>query len=291
MSINNALWNGTLRRIDFPSSEYIDLLFTFKFGAFLHDFMNSLNLSAKKEGRRKQTKKSSASQAVRLTVSCTATSEGHDVIEDLVRAKGSPAADPVFAVAPVLFSSVAMGRIYLEHIGGRRLFSCAQCDTFLTNRSELISTRFTGATGRAFLFNRVVNLNYSDVQDRVMLTGRHMVRDVFCKNCDSKLGWMYEYATDESQRYKESRVILERALVVEADGIDENSRPARVRQQQNQQQQQQHQQHQQAAAAALAAAQVPLAAVLGAAPGLAAAAAQQAAHLAPAAPPHQQPNP
>lgn len=40
------------------------------------------------------------------------------------------------------------------------MFSCASCDTILTNRSELISTRFTGATGRAFLFNKVVNLNY-----------------------------------------------------------------------------------------------------------------------------------
>lgn len=53
-----------------------------------------------------------------------------------------------------------MGRIFLEHIGGTRLFSCASCDTILTNRGELISTRFTGATGRAFLFSKVVNLNY-----------------------------------------------------------------------------------------------------------------------------------
>ena len=53
-----------------------------------------------------------------------------------------------------------MGRVYLEHFGGSRIFSCAQCDTFLTNRAELISTRFTGATGRAFLFNMVVNLKY-----------------------------------------------------------------------------------------------------------------------------------
>ena len=55
-----------------------------------------------------------------------------------------------------LFSSdLTMGRIFLDHIGGTRLFSCANCDTILTNRSELISTRFTGATGRAFLFNKV----------------------------------------------------------------------------------------------------------------------------------------
>jgi protein yippee-like 5 len=61
-----------------------------------------------------------------------------------------------------------MGRVFLTHIGGTRLFVCANCEAPLTNRSELISTRFTGATGRAFLFNRVVNLNFSNVQ--VMLT-------------------------------------------------------------------------------------------------------------------------
>jgi len=110
-----------------------------------------------------------------------------------------------------------MGRVFLCHLGGTRIFVCANCETPLTNRMELISTRFTGATGRAFLFNRVVNLCFSEVQDRIMLTGRHMVRDVSCKNCGAKLGWIYEFATDESQRYKEGRVILERALVTEIE--------------------------------------------------------------------------
>lgn len=55
--------------------------------------------------------------------------------------------------------------------------------------------------GRALLFKRVVNLQYTHIQDRVMLTGRHMVRDVMCKNCKAKLGWMYEYATEESQKW------------------------------------------------------------------------------------------
>ncbi|XP_003741527.1 protein yippee-like 5 [Galendromus occidentalis] len=119
-----------------------------------------------------------------------------------------------------------MGRKFLEHMGGSRIFACAACDTMLTNRQELISTRFTGATGRAFLFNRVVNLRYSDVQDRLMLTGRHMVRDVMCKNCDAKLGWIYEFATDEAQRYKEGKVILERALVTENGGIGDRDAPA-----------------------------------------------------------------
>jgi len=119
-----------------------------------------------------------------------------------------------------------MGRIFLDHMGGSRLFSCVSCDANLTNRSELISTRFTGATGRAFLFNKVVNLSFSDIQDRVMLTGRHMVRDISCKNCDAKLGWIYEFATEESQRYKEGRVILERALVRETEGFAEDDASA-----------------------------------------------------------------
>ncbi|XP_055296545.1 protein yippee [Sitodiplosis mosellana] len=112
-----------------------------------------------------------------------------------------------------------MGRVFLDHINGTKLYSCASCDTNLTNKSELISTRFTGATGRALLFKRVVNLTYTTIQDRVMLTGRHMVRDVMCKNCKTKLGWMYEYATEDSQKYKEGRVILEQALIAESEGF------------------------------------------------------------------------
>lgn len=62
-----------------------------------------------------------------------------------------------------------MGRIFLEHIGGNRLYSCANCDTVLTNRSELISTRFNGSTGRAYLFSNVVNFVTNEVQERVSL--------------------------------------------------------------------------------------------------------------------------
>jgi len=112
-----------------------------------------------------------------------------------------------------------MGRIFLEHLGGTKLFLCGNCDASLTNREQLISTRFTGSTGRAFLFKKVVNLQYSDVQERDMLTGKHHVRDVSCKNCGAKLGWFYEYADEDSQRYKEGRIILERALIIESDGF------------------------------------------------------------------------
>lgn len=59
-----------------------------------------------------------------------------------------------------------MGKIFLDHIGGTRLFSCASCDVNLTNRSELISTRFTGATGMLFFTYCVVSQELSHDFDR-----------------------------------------------------------------------------------------------------------------------------
>ncbi|VDK69266.1 unnamed protein product [Litomosoides sigmodontis] len=116
--------------------------------------------------------------------------------------------------------NTGMGRYFLEHLGGRRIFSCDGCKAFLTNEDELISKHFTGSTGPAFLFDRVVNIEYSEMQLRTMITGRHIVRDVICKRCKTKLGWMYEYAMNEPQKYKESKVILERALIEMSEGID-----------------------------------------------------------------------
>lgn len=48
-----------------------------------------------------------------------------------------------------------MGRIFLDHINGTKLYACAGCDTNLTNKSELISTRFTGATGKQNTFEKL----------------------------------------------------------------------------------------------------------------------------------------
>lgn len=35
-----------------------------------------------------------------------------------------------------------------------------------------------------------------------------MVRDVFCKNCNFKLGWMYEFAHEQGQQYKEGTFLF-----------------------------------------------------------------------------------
>lgn len=81
------------------------------------------------------------------------------------------------------------------------------------------------------------------------MTGKHIVRDVMCRIChvgsfgssafrscstfcclilpsvtlQKKVGWMYEFAMEDSQRYKEARIILEKALVDEEDGFPDPS--------------------------------------------------------------------
>ena len=114
-----------------------------------------------------------------------------------------------------------MGRIFLQNLGGSRIFTCTQCGSYLTCRRQLMSKQFTGATGRAYLFDKCVNLSYAPVQEREMLTGKHMVRDVSCKKCAAKLGWMYEYAKCPDQQYKEGKTILEKALITETVGFDD----------------------------------------------------------------------
>ena len=108
-----------------------------------------------------------------------------------------------------------MGRVYLEHLGGSRLFSCINCDTFLTNIEQLKDHHFHGVTGPAILFNKVVNLKYGETEEKVMVTGLHKIRKVFCKSCDARLGWFYEFAYVKEQEYKEGKVVLERSLIYE----------------------------------------------------------------------------
>nr|XP_042899183.1 protein yippee-like 5 [Parasteatoda tepidariorum]XP_042913521.1 protein yippee-like 5 [Parasteatoda tepidariorum] len=116
-----------------------------------------------------------------------------------------------------------MGVIFLQHLGGNPIFSCYNCGAFLTNHQQLINKKFTSHLGPAWLFRKVVNVYHSVVANRNMVTGKHKVRDVFCKSCDLRLGWFYEFAFSRSQQYKEGCTILEVELLKEEPGFDENN--------------------------------------------------------------------
>jgi len=81
----------------------------------------------------------------------------------------------------------------------------------------MISRAFNGQHGRAYLFDRVVNIYAGEPQERPMTTGLHIVRDIHCVKCERILGWKYDKAYEESQKYKEGKFILERALLTDVD--------------------------------------------------------------------------
>lgn len=92
-------------------------------------------------------------------------------------------------------------------------------------------------TVRVYLFRKVVNIITGSIQDRVrtiilrnhrdfiisfnlqLISGRYHIREVKCKKCERKLGWMYEYAFVETEKYKEGCIILEKALIRETEGL------------------------------------------------------------------------
>ncbi|KAF8480929.1 Yippee/Mis18 [Russula ochroleuca] len=108
-----------------------------------------------------------------------------------------------------------MGMSYRRYLAGARVYGCLSCRTHLTTIHSMISRAFNGQHGRAYLFEDVVNVIEGEPNDRQMTTGNHTVRDIYCCKCKTILGWKYEKAYEQSQKYKEGKYILERNLLVD----------------------------------------------------------------------------
>eukprot|EP00741_Cyanophora_paradoxa_P011144 tig00020553_g10765.t1 len=111
-----------------------------------------------------------------------------------------------------------MGRLFKAYISGPRVYSCSNCHAHLANHDEIISKSFQGRHGRAYLFNDVVNVCLGPKEDRILITGLHTVADIYCNCCQTILGWKYEEAFEESQKYKEGKFIIEKAKMQKEPG-------------------------------------------------------------------------
>ena len=120
---------------------------------------------------------------------------------------------------------------------------CAKCSTDVCLTSQIISKGFTGRHGRAYLVSPFPALTESTQvsqaaiglclpntktdapSSRQLVTGVHTVSDVRCAFCNSMLGWKYDGAEEESQRYKVGKYILETKMICsssnwESDELD-----------------------------------------------------------------------
>lgn len=95
-----------------------------------------------------------------------------------------------------------MGRLFLEYVEAETVHCCAACGTHLAAHDQIVSKAFQGRHGRAFLFASCLNVNDGPPEKRLLLTGLHIVADIYCNACDTRLGWKYLEAYEEGQKYK-----------------------------------------------------------------------------------------
>lgn len=83
-----------------------------------------------------------------------------------------------------------MGRIFVVELEGRS-YRCKYCKTHLALAEDVISQAFHSRRGKAYLFNKAVNITLGTLEERVMLSGLHTVGDIFCCCCGQIVGWKY----------------------------------------------------------------------------------------------------
>ncbi|CAO3609813.1 unnamed protein product [Cunninghamella echinulata] len=108
-----------------------------------------------------------------------------------------------------------MGLKYRTYLDGTAIYGCHNCKTHLSTGDAIISSRFQGQHGQAFLFNYVVNIIAGEAEERPMTTGVHIVKDISCCQCNTLLGWTYVKAYDDENKYKEGKFILEKKLLTD----------------------------------------------------------------------------
>ncbi|KAF2965553.1 hypothetical protein GQX73_g8030 [Xylaria multiplex] len=97
---------------------------------------------------------------------------------------------------------------------------CSTCGTDFAFYSQIVSKGFTGRYGRAYLISppdgppqksgaNLMNIKIGKPESRILATGTHLVSDILCATCRTKVGWKYVDAKEESQKYKIGKFILE----------------------------------------------------------------------------------
>lgn len=141
-----------------------------------------------------------------------------------------------------------MGRTNRIYLAGEAVFTCRSCGNHLAVGESVMSNVGAGRRLTPELYrptrrgvslppcvscspssNPSVNTYTSaESEDRLMRTGKHTVRDLYCGVCRQVLGWKYvsgrgstrgglqqDIAFEPGEKYKEGKYILEREMIHE----------------------------------------------------------------------------
>ena len=140
--------------------------------------------------------------------------------------------------SPSTETASSFGGDYLN--GHTSHLRCAKCSIDICLTSQIISKGFTGRHGRAYLVSPfplqsgsaqafkaahdlcLPNTKTDAPSSRQLVTGVHTVSDVRCAFCNSMLGWKYDGAEEESQRYKVGKYILETKMICSSSNWENN---------------------------------------------------------------------
>uniref|UniRef100_M4BET9 Protein yippee-like n=1 Tax=Hyaloperonospora arabidopsidis (strain Emoy2) TaxID=559515 RepID=M4BET9_HYAAE len=84
-----------------------------------------------------------------------------------------------------------MGRVFEEFVDSSCVFRCAECNAHLARHEDIISKKFQGTSGKAYLFDAAVNVCTGPPEERMLMTGLHVVLDLYCNTCWGVVGWKY----------------------------------------------------------------------------------------------------
>jgi len=107
-------------------------------------------------------------------------------------------------------------RVYQKQftLAGKRVWSCKSCGIHLADHRDIHSKNFNGKNGMAILFDSVVNVSEGESKDKDMMSGKHLVADITCNNCNSYVGWTYINAYEELNKYKVGKSVLEKTSLI-----------------------------------------------------------------------------
>ncbi|KAH8895564.1 yippee-like protein [Thozetella sp. PMI_491] len=92
-------------------------------------------------------------------------------------------------------------------------YGCKSCKTQLAKSDDIISKNFRGKHGKACLFRSATNCEVGEAVQRNMTTGRHVVQDATCAECNTIVGFKYKEADEEGEKYKIGCYLIEMELI------------------------------------------------------------------------------
>jgi hypothetical protein len=122
-----------------------------------------------------------------------------------------------------------MGRIFRVLLDSQKgeIYACKKCGTHLCEAADVVSRQFRGKHGQAMLVSRCENIFFGNAEEKLLMTGRHVVRDIFCRICETGFGWTYDFAHEERERHKVAKFVIENVFIesvgqVTAARVDED---------------------------------------------------------------------